>query len=113
MNNNSNFVVSNLYHSDNDGDGYVSVHSSPCKLLGLIAENMSGGTRWVQVHDGYAVGETPLISLKTTSGQQITLDLTDMGPLNISVGLNVVGSTTGPRYTATDDNDFWFSIFWI
>ena len=114
------FVTPNVFHSGSSLDGYSLVTGSSqlangAKLLGLIAENTSGSTAWIQVHDGYAQpsgSAVPLVSLKTTAGQQVSLDCQAFNCLPVTKGIVVALSSTGPTYTSVSAA-MWISAFWI
>lgn len=114
------FIQPNIFHSDETVDGYCFVTgesplSAGAKLLGLIAENSSGSTAWIQVHDGYQepdAGAVPIVSLKATTGQQVSLDCQAFNCIPVSLGIVVALSSTNSTYTAVAPG-MWLSAFWI
>ena len=115
----SSFTISNLYHSAALEStalvtGNASLPAGGADLLGFIAENTSGSTVWFQIFDGHAApagASVPLVSIKATTGQQISFDSNVFHALHVADGIVIVTSTTGPTYTAAGSSSF-ISAFW-
>ncbi|MFZ2911802.1 MAG: hypothetical protein WAZ75_01835 [Candidatus Absconditicoccaceae bacterium] len=116
-----NFIVCNKYNSlmvDGYADGSVVLSASPCKLMGVIAENVSGSTRWLQVHDGYelpANNAIPIVSFKMLTVTQTERYFDAIKGLDLSVGCVLAVSSTGPKLTVVTGSDTegcFISAFW-
>ena len=108
-------VIPNVYHSGSSLDGYAVVSTGQAKLLGFVAENTSGSTRWVQVFDATAEpsnGTVPLLSIKVLAGTQISFDISVSRSMQLYQGLVLTSSSTGPTYTSVTADTF-FTVFWI
>lgn len=103
------------YHSGATGDGAVLVQSGHCFLYEIIAANLTGATRFVQVHDTVstpASGAVPYVVLEVPANSQahINKEL----PLYrwiLQTGLYVVSSTTCLTYTAGGATDLHLQVF--
>lgn len=85
------------------------------KLLGLIADNASGATGWVQIFNGHTApsgGAVPIVSLRVATVSQISLDCAGINCIPFSDGIVIALSSTGPTYTAVATNMF-VSCFWV
>lgn len=93
----------------------TSAVNGGAKLLGLLAENTSNATGWIQLHNGHAAptnGAVPIVSIKAATVTQVSLDLAGVNCLPFSDGIVVALSSTGPTYTAVATSMF-VSCFWI
>ena|SRR5579872_5093715 len=89
-----------------------SAVANPVRLLGMIYENTSNATGWVQVFDAFAQpsnGAKPLVSIKLSTVSQSSVDFPVCLPCKN--GITVVLSSTGPTYTAVNSALF-VTAFW-
>ena len=106
----------NVYTSPATGDGYASVHTGACRLLGFVAENQTGGTVYVQIHDGYvkpANDSVPVMSIKLAANAQAVLILDPTMSISLATGLEVCSSSTGKKLTVGAPTDLFLTVLWV
>lgn len=110
------FILPNVYTSPAGFDGYKSIVTGSCFFLGLLAENTSASTRWIQVFDGYQQptnGQVPLVSLKALTVSQLSFNPPGPVGMKMSKGLTIVESSTGPTYTNPSETAMFLTVFWV
>lgn len=103
-----------VYHSGSSGDEVAIIKTNPCNLMGIIVENFSANSRYMQVFDSAEApeaGDVPLIQLKLPAGTQSSVDSSVIQFLPLSNGLVIAMSSTGNTYTATNADEMFLTVF--
>jgi hypothetical protein len=85
------------------------------KLLGFIADNVTGSAGWVQVFDGYGsptAGEVPICRVQVAANSECSFDPGVFNCLKVSKGIVIALSSTCATYTAISSG-LVVSAWWI
>jgi hypothetical protein len=83
-------------------------------LLGMVFENTSAATGWIQVFDGYGTvtnGAVPIVSIKVAATTQSSFGSPVIFDIPVKKGIMVALSSTGPTYTAVT-NSLFVTAWW-
>lgn len=110
------FIVPNVYSTGSSADGYAvvtgigkPVGAYGARLLGLMVENKTSSTLYVQLFDTSVQptnGSSPIAEIQVNANSQSSLDLGSPHCIPFTSGICVAGSSTQWSYTAVSQGMF-------
>lgn len=105
----------NIYSTGASADGYAVVANIAGNFLGLLVENTSAATIYVQIFDRTTQpvnGSHPIAEIPVIANSQGSLDLGGVNCIPFKNGLVVAASSAQWNYTAANSSMF-LTVFWI
>jgi hypothetical protein len=108
-------VLPQIYHTGATPEGVSTVATAKSLLLGVMVENVTGSTIYVQVFDRTTAPtslEVPICEVQVSATSQESLDFGSISAVPCTSGIVLAGSSTSGKYTAVASS-MWLTAFYV